>query len=381
MRGIVILNLSKNSEPSIDVQYPEGIAEELQISTSGLLSLFEQHKTVKTGPNYIEMQIKRNVSVASFFTGHSERSFLGKPDHAITIFLSDDDTLPKTFEGQVRRIAFELLPKREEPDFYDQFVKCFDLLKKGELDPYYQQMLELTQDLGSKKERIDDLAQKVSLLVSDRSDHLRNVDALKDEINGLYVKMDSWYAQMAELNEYNARLTMKIKKLTQSSSQQKNNLEQKDNQISILRESLKEKEDIEEGAEQLLGQKDDRISTLRENLKEKEDIEEGAEQLLEQNKQIKIEDGKLRQDIEKVNETNKNLKFQVLKSRRDNETHLETITKLRLELKDIQQHIFTTNNNGKKKNKDEIIELKKELKVVRKERDHYQGIVKKKNLF
>ncbi len=142
MRGIVILNLQKNSEPTIDVQYPEGITEELQISTSGLLSLFEQHKTVKTGPNYIEMQIKRNVSVASFFTGHSERSFLGKPDHAITIFLSDDDTLPRTFEGQVRRIAFELLPKREDPDFYDQFVQCFELLRKGELDPYYQQMPE-----------------------------------------------------------------------------------------------------------------------------------------------------------------------------------------------------------------------------------------------
>jgi chromosome segregation ATPase len=242
-------------------------------------------------------------------------------------------------------------------------------------------MLELTQDLGSKKERIDDLAQKVSLLVSDRSDHLRNVDALKDEINGLYVKMDSWSGQMAELNEYNARLTMKIKKLTQSSSQQKNNLEQNGSQLSKLREILKEKEEIIEGAETLLEQKDSQISKLREILKEKEEIEEGAEQLLEQNKQIKIEDDKLRQDIEKVNETNKNLKFQVLKSRRDNETHLETITKLRLELRDIQQHIFTGNNNGKKKDKDEINELKKELKVVRRERDHYQGIVKKKKLF
>ncbi|MHA2127817.1 MAG: hypothetical protein ACW99E_21150, partial [Promethearchaeota archaeon] len=176
MRGIVILNLSKDSEPTIDIQFPGNICDELQISTSGLLSLFEQHKTVKTGPNYLEMQIKRNVSVASFFTGHSNRSFLGKPDHSITIFLSDDDTLPKTFEGQVRRIAFELLPKRQDPDFYDLFVQSFELLKRGELDPYYQQMLELTQDLSSKRERIDDLAKKVSVLVSDRSDHLKNVE-------------------------------------------------------------------------------------------------------------------------------------------------------------------------------------------------------------
>ncbi|MHA1985358.1 MAG: hypothetical protein ACW98D_01850 [Promethearchaeota archaeon] len=351
MRGIIILKLSKNSEPSIDVQYPEGISEDLQISTSGLQSLFEQHKTVKTGPNYIEMQIKRNVSVASFFTGHSERSFLGKPDHAITIFLSDDDTLPKTFEGQVRRIAFDLLPKREEPDFYDQFVKCFDLLKKGELDPYYQQMVELTQDLSSKRERINDLAQKVSLLVSDRSDHLKNVDDLKDEINGLYVKMDNWSSQMAELNEYNASLTMKIKELTQSSSQTKGGLEQKDEEITKLRTILKEKEELEDG----------------------------AEQLLEQFRQIKNENENLQHEIEKLNETNKKLKFQVLKERRESESHLETINNLRLAQRNIKQQIDSRNTSNKK-GKDDIIEMKKELKVLRRERDHYQEIIKKNKL-
>ncbi len=351
MRGIVILNLSKNSEPTIDVQYPEGIIEELQISTSGLLSLFEQHKTVKTGPNYLEMQIKRNVSVASFFTGHSERSFLGKPDHAITIFLSDNDTLPRTFEGQVRRIAFDLLPKREEPDFYDEFVKCFNLLKKGELDPYFQQMLELEQDLSTKKGRINDLAQKVSMLVSDRSDHLKNVEALKDEINGLYVKMDDWSAQMADLNEYNASLTVKIKGLRNSSTQRNDDVKFKDDQITKLREILKEKDEIEEGAEKLLGQI----------------------------KQIKIENDNLKQEMEKYFETNKKLKFQVLKSRREIESHLETITNLKLEQRNDQQQNFSE-NNVKKKIKDEIVELKKELKVVRREKDHYQEILKKNKL-
>ncbi|MHA1885570.1 MAG: hypothetical protein ACW96S_10990, partial [Promethearchaeota archaeon] len=245
MRGIVILNLSKSSEPVVDVQYPENICDELQISTSGLLSLFEQHKNVKTGPNYLEMQIKRNVSVASFFTGHRNRSFLGAPDHAITIFLSEDDTIPRTFEGQVRRIAFELLPKREEPDFYNQFVEYFELLKGGNLDPYYQQMLELTQDLSSKKERIDDLAQKVSLLVSDRSDHLKNVDELKDELGELYLRMDNWSAQMAELNEYNASLTTKIRDLNKITSQQKESITQKERELITLKSELTEKSEIE----------------------------------------------------------------------------------------------------------------------------------------
>ena len=351
MRGIVILNLSEGSEPTIDIQYPENICDELQIPTSGLMSLFEQHKTVKTGPNYLEMQIKRNVSVASFFTGHSNRSFLGKPEHSITIFLSDNDTLPKTFKGQVRRIAYELLPKRQEPDFYDQFVKYFELLKKGELDPYYQQMRELTQDLSSKKERIDDLAQKVSLLVSDRSDHLRNVDALKDEINGLYTNMDNWSGQMAELNEYNASLTMKIKEFNKLSTQHKNELTQRDAQIANL-------------------------TTI---LNEKSEIEEGAEKLLEQIKRIKSEDQNLNQEISKLNETNKNLKFQVLKANRENESHLDTITNLKLEMRSIRQQLSSENSNKGKK-KDEIVEMKKELKVLRRERDHYKEIVKKNKL-
>jgi uncharacterized coiled-coil DUF342 family protein len=351
LRGIVILNLSEGSEPTIDIQYPDDICDILQISTSGLLSLFEQHKNVKTGPNYLEMQIKRNVSVASFFTGHSNRSFLGKPDHSITIFLSDDDTLPKTFEGQVRRIAFELLPKRDNPDFLDQFIEYFELLKTGELDPYYQQIVELTQDLSSKRERIDDLAQKVSLLVSDRSDHLRNVDALKDEINELYTKMDNWSVQMAELNEYNASLTMKIKELNQLTTQQKRQLEQKDIQISNLGNILSEKSEIEDGAEKLLNQI----------------------------KMIKAQNQTLSDEISSLNETNKNLKFQVLKANREQDAHLETITNLKLEIRELQQPI-PSETTGAGKKKDDIIEMKKELKVLRREIDHYKDIIKKNKL-
>ncbi|MHA2399291.1 MAG: hypothetical protein ACXADU_10450 [Promethearchaeota archaeon] len=351
MRGIVILNLSKSSEPVVDVQYPENICDELQISTSGLLSLFEQHKNVKTGPNYLEMQIKRNVSVASFFTGHRNRSFLGAPDHAITIFLSEGDTIPKTFEGQVRRIAFELLPQRNESDFYKQFVEYFELLKEGNLDPYYQQMLELTQDLSSKKERIDDLAQKVSLLVSDRSDHLKNVDNLKDELGELYLRMDNWSAQMAELNEYNATLTTKIRNLNKLTSQQKDIISQQKKEINTLKTELAEKGEIEAGAEQLLGEI----------------------------KKIRVENDNLTQQNNKLSESNKNLKFQVLKSNRESESHLETIKNLRLKMGTLDHQISSASTNPEAFN-DNLIELKKELKVLRRERDHYKEIIKKNKL-
>ncbi|KKK46326.1 MAG: hypothetical protein Lokiarch_02320 [Candidatus Lokiarchaeum sp. GC14_75] len=344
LRGIIILHLDKKSEPAIVVQYPENICEDLQISTSGLLSLIEQHKNVKTGPNYLEMQIKRNVSVASFFTGHSQRSFLGKPDHAITIFLSDDDTLPKTFEGQVRRIAFELLPNNHKPEFYEEFVKCFELLKRGELDPYYQQMIELTQDIGTKRKRIDDLAQKVSMLVSDRSDHLRNVDDLKDEINGLYTKLDSWSAQMAELNEYNANLTRKIKDFNRTSKAQK-----------------------------------EQILNLKSIIGEKAEIEDGAEKLLEQFRKFKRENETLSQNLEKFNETNKNLKFQVVKLKRENEEGLDLIEKLELENKKLTNKTLGMSNERRNVNQ-QLIDLKKEIKVLRRDRDQYLKLVKKHDL-
>ncbi|GAG66578.1 unnamed protein product, partial [marine sediment metagenome] len=201
------------------------------------------------------------------------------------------------------------------------------------------------------RERIDDLAQKVSLLVSDRSDHLRNVDALKDEINGLYSKMDNWSGQMAELNEYNASLTMKIKEFNKLSTQHKNELTQRDAQIANL-------------------------TTI---LNEKSEIEEGAEKLLDQIKRIKSEDQNLNQEISKLNETNKNLKFQVLKANRENESHLDTITNLKLEMRTLRQQI-SSGNSDKGKKKDGIVEMKKELKVLRRERDHYKEIIKKNKL-
>jgi uncharacterized coiled-coil DUF342 family protein len=351
LKGIVILNLDKNSEPTVNSQYPQNISDELGLTDSMLTTVFEEHKSVRTGPNYLEMQIKRDLSVASFFTGHSSKHFIGKGDHVITVFLSDEDILPRNFEGQVRRIAFELLPKRKEKDFKDLFAKYFELLEKGELDAYWQERQEMEQDIGEKKEKIDDLAQKVSMLVSDRSEHLRNVQALKNEVNELYQKLEKWSVQMAELNEYNATLTAKTRELNKLSNNRKQELEQRNDQITKLRKILRDKDEIEDG----------------------------AEKLLEQIKRVKIENETLKNEIEKINQTNKDLKFQVLKSNRESDSHLDTITNLKLDMRNLKEKI-STEGTSKNKLNEEIVNLKKDLKVIRRERDHYQKLVKKHNL-
>ncbi len=343
----MILNLDKKSELAKDVEYPQDICEELGITDSMLSTVFEEHKRVKTGPNYLEMQIKRDLSVASFFTGHSSKHFIGKGDHVITVFLSDEDILPRNFEGQVRRIAFELLPKRKDKKFKELFTKSYDLLEKGELDAYWQERQEFEHDIGEKKVKIYDLAQKVSLLVSDRSEHLRNVEALKNEVVELYSKLENWSSQMADLNEYNAKLTSKNRELTRLTNVQK----------------------------LALDQKDERINNLKAKLGDTVEIEKGAEQLLTKIKNVKLESETLTQEINKLNETNKNLKFQLLKAKRES----ESIPNLELEMNKLKNKILGVNNE-KERIKQELGEVKTELNLVKQERDRYYKIIKGKKL-
>lgn len=347
MKGIIILNLDKKLELSKDIEYPENICEELGITDSMLATVFEEHKRIRTGPNYLEMQIKRDLSVASFFTGHSSKHFIGKGDHVITVFLSDEDILPRNFEGQVRRIAFDLLSKRKEKKFKELFVKSYELLEKGELDAYWQERQEFEQEIGDKKGKIDDLAQKVSLLVSDRSEHLRNVEALKTEVVGLYSKLENWSMQMAELNEYNATLTAKNRELTRLTNVQKMALEQKD----------------------------ERIKNLKAKLGDTDEIEKGAEKILIEIQKIKRDNENLNQEIDKLNETNKKLKFQVLQAKREG----ESVPNLELEIKKLNDKLLGLANE-KENMKQELKDLREEIKLVRQERAQYYKIIKEKNL-
>lgn len=347
MKGIIILNLNKKSELSKDIEFPENICEDLGVTDSMLATVFEEHKKIRTGPNYLEMQVKRDLSVASFFTGHSSKHFIGKGDHVITVFLSDEDILPRNFEGQVRRIAFDLLSRRKEKKFKELFVKSYKLLEKGELDAYWQERQEFVQEIGEKKGKIDDLAQKVSLLVSDRSEHLRNVEALKNEVAGLYSKLENWSMQMAELNEYNATLTAKNRELTRLTNVQK----------------------------LALDQKDERITHLRGKLGDTDEIEKGAEKILLEIQKIKLVNENLNQEIDKLNETNKKLKFQVLKAKRES----ESVPNLELEINKLNDKLLGAANE-KENMKQELKDLREEIKLVSQERARYYKIIKEKNL-
>ncbi len=159
MEGIIIIRYDETSGPRVDFQYPSDIIKKLKLKDSALVSLYEQHVKRRMGPNFLHKKIKKRVYVASFFTGFANKYHVGKPNYVLTIILSENDEVSKDFEGMVRRIAHELLPKRGEPTFIDLFVDYYELLEKRELGPYWDainEMDDLRKNLAQKEEIIEE---------------------------------------------------------------------------------------------------------------------------------------------------------------------------------------------------------------------------------
>jgi chromosome segregation ATPase len=107
---------------------------------------------------------------------------------------------------------------------------------------------------------------------------------------------------------------------------------------------------------------------LKEELGEYENYEEIKTELDEKTSRVSI-----------LEKNNRNLKDQIIMITQDNENHLDTITNLKIEIKKLKDKLKA--KKGKtQEDSEEIIELKKELKILRRERDHYKDIVKKNNL-
>jgi hypothetical protein len=142
LKGIIILEFDENDNFSISTQFPINICEFLKVDSKNLKPLSEQHLAKKMEPNYLEMKLTDSITVSSFYTGFSFRHYVGKPNYAIIVFLSEDDFLIDDFEGMMRRIAVELLPKKDALNFDDIFGRYYDMLKNGELTPYWEETIE-----------------------------------------------------------------------------------------------------------------------------------------------------------------------------------------------------------------------------------------------
>jgi len=113
--GITIIWYGEEIEAKIASQHPSNLSKKQKIKASDLMNIYTFHRIEKKDyPNFFQMEME-NFSVASFFTGFSLNNYVGLPNYSITVFFSnkddDKDNLSKDFEGYLRRIAYELIPK------------------------------------------------------------------------------------------------------------------------------------------------------------------------------------------------------------------------------------------------------------------------------
>ena len=404
MKGIIIIGFEKYSKTRIDTQFPSNICEFLGVTPETLKGVVEHHMNKKMEPNYVELTLKGEINIASFYSRFSFRHYVGNPNFAVCIFLSQDDVLSNEFEGMMRRIAHELLPKREALNFDDILGQYYEMLKADELSPYWEEVIEgepsvITatkkedekkekeetekehssieektseeiktdlaeeentikaknvelQDLvGEKKSKIRELTRKYTELVSENSKILEENKSCKEEISEQYIKLESWSQQMADLNQNNAKLMDDIKILNQNITERDDFLKEKERNIEALSKKLAGVDEVENEAEKIL--------------QEKEDL-----------KNINLG---LNSELEKLEKTNKNLLNDIDKLKTQITVHIDSITSLKLDVKNSKANV-STKEKEKENVKEQIFDLKKEIKILRRERDHYRKIVKEKNL-
>jgi DNA repair exonuclease SbcCD ATPase subunit len=391
VKGIIILGFEKYSKMRIDTQFPSNICEFLGVTTETLKGLVEHHMNKKMEPNYIELTLQDEVNVASFYSGFSFRHYVGNPNFAICIFLSQDDILSNEFEGMMRRIAHELLPKREALNFDDILGQYYEMLKKEELLPYWEEIIEgeisvitakkkeeeldvveekkskdtkpviskdikkknskLQELLDEKKSKIRELTRKYTELVSENTKKSEDIQSYKEEISEQYIKLEKWSQQMADLNQNNAKLMADIK---------------------ILNQKIEERDDF-------LKEKERQIEALSTKLTGAEEVEDEAEKMLQEKVDLKNINLGLNSELEKLEKANKSLLNEIDKLKSQITVHLDSITSLKLEGKNTKANI-SAKEKEKETFKEQIFDLKKEIKVLRRERDHYRKIVKEKNL-
>lgn len=405
LKGIIVLGFNEKSEIHIETQFPSNICEFLGITSELLKGLAKVHMDKKMEPHFAEVLLNIDINVTSFYSGFSFRHYVGKPNFAICVFLSQEDVSNTELDGMLRRIAHELLPKREALNFDDILGQYYSMLKKNELSTYWEEIIEgethiveenksegekpiknvnkavdkseeINQEVGGKdllmaneydeiknknreledlleekKRKIRELTRKYTEVVSENTKYEEEIQSLKDEISEQYIKLEKWSQQMADLNQNNAKLIDDLK---------------------ILNQKIFERDEF-------IKEKEKRIEALSNQLTGAEELEGEAEKVLQEKEDMKNINIGLNSELEKSENTRKRLLNEIDKLKNQNSVHIDSITALKLDMKNLKSEV-KTKENEKETVKDQNLDLKKEIKILRRERDHYRKIVKEKNL-
>jgi hypothetical protein len=169
MKGILILSFHKQPGAFVDREFPKGITQDLGIDATDQNKIYSLHRMRNTRPNYLFLRAK-NITIASYFSGFDLRQYVGRPNQCVSIILDNHEN-PTIWEGQLRRIAFELLPiladvRRDEIILsglsteskyvtFDRYLAdYFDNLKAGRIRPMEEGEGEVLVGDGAKVDTI-----------------------------------------------------------------------------------------------------------------------------------------------------------------------------------------------------------------------------------
>lgn len=113
MKGMMLISFSKRPGAYVDVEYPEGLSKQLGFKPADINLPYSVHRMRNMRPNYTYTKVK-NEMVASFFTGFDFNDFVAHPNKCIYLILEDEN--PNMYEGQLVKVATDLLPLFKKVD-------------------------------------------------------------------------------------------------------------------------------------------------------------------------------------------------------------------------------------------------------------------------
>jgi exonuclease SbcC len=429
----MIIGFNENSEAFIDTQYPDDLFESLNINIADLTML---HSTNKKEPNFFQMEIA-DFSVASFFTGFSPGRYVGRPNYAITVFLETEEFekvgIPKDFEGLLRRIAHIILPKKDNnPDFDDMFKEFFLMLENEDLEPYWEEseeeeipiLSEVSAGDVTKEELLVETSGDEQLIKEEISEEKVSQEIDSELKTKIIEELESYWEdeEFAKLSGTSVRDVEEVsdeelldepsgdehvieevvneEEISEEKASEVIDSELKVNMIEELESGIPEnhlekleKEVLEEEIKDLktqFNEKTEKIKELTRIITEFQTDKAEIEEIKEADKSLKESINKLTEEKEElernINELKKELEDretrtdelnqEIEKLKKENEDHLDRIASLKIELRDLTSKDDKVQDNLT----EELIDMKKELKVLRRERDHYKKIVKDNDL-
>ena len=129
MKGITIIAYTKSPGAYIESEYPPKLTASLQFEPADVMNLYALIRGKDMFPKFMIATIK-GILIAAFYSGFDFRHYIGRPDYVVAIFLDKGENAD-SLENQLRQLARDLLPRREEEMFPEILQEAFKDLQAG----------------------------------------------------------------------------------------------------------------------------------------------------------------------------------------------------------------------------------------------------------